>query len=663
MNRFFYRFAWPLLASSLALFALGACDRANTTIAGASPVPFLPIPSVRIEPRSGRVIVDGSYGVGLNAVVSSEDELILRADGTVWKSFGQISGLKNVASLSAQNVVLRDGSLWSWVRDQDGIARLTQIEVGNPVAAIISRGETLLVVLTDGRVMSRQGTDSLGFVAVDAVLDVEISLDGKSFYALRTDGTVWGWGDGTRGQLGSPVVSQVASPIPLAGLTNIKEIAAGKQYLLALKQSGAVVALGANTFGQLGDGSFEDAAAPVDVAMPGKIIAIGVGDDDLSVAVAENGDVLAWGKYRSKYYLDEPFTNIRRVDSLTGITSIASKTTHSLALKADGTVWAWGDNDVGQLGSGSAPAKSAPAMVENLTDVKQITAGHGFSVALRNDGTVWVWGHVFRGSEAPTNNAIRRRPVQLDMLSNIVAIDANFARIFALDSSGDVWWWEVGENGIDWYYPPERLTAPTKLEGLHDVTAIYAGGPNQSVFKRSDGTYWQWWSRASPPALALIAGLEDAVEVEVADEIYYRRADGTLRSLSPDSIRDDPASKNANIRSFTVGYGMGISKDNEGKSWIWGAYVDRYIRVLGQYSSYDTGPFDLTPVVGNIDFAKTAIAGHHVVGLDPSGNVWTIGDGRSIWDNPTGLARLGDHRQGFSSVPVKVRTLASTFQF
>lgn len=82
-----------------------------------------------------------------------------------------------------------------------------------------------------------------------------------------------------------------------------------------------------------------------------------------------------------------------QVGGLSGVTAVVGGYYHTVALKSDGTVWAWGDNGYGQLGDGTSTWKFTPVQVSGLSDVTAIAAGAYYTLALKSDGTVWIWGH------------------------------------------------------------------------------------------------------------------------------------------------------------------------------------------------------------------------------------------------------------------------------
>jgi alpha-tubulin suppressor-like RCC1 family protein len=106
--------------------------------------------------------------------------------------------------------------------------------------------------------------------------------------------------------------------------------------------------------------------------------------------------------------------------------TVSAGSDHSLALKADGTVWAWGYNYYGQLGDGTTVSKSTPVQVSGLTGVTAIAAGGSHSLAVKGDGTVWTWGYNVYGQLGDGTNTQRETPVQVSGLTGATAIAAGY---------------------------------------------------------------------------------------------------------------------------------------------------------------------------------------------------------------------------------------------
>ena len=182
------------------------------------------------------------------------------------------------------------------------------------------------------------------------------------------------------------------------GLSNVTAVSAGTSYSLALKSDGTVWAWGSNDVGQLGDGTQTDRYSPVQVrdssgvAFLGNIVAVAAthnGNSSIhySAALRDDGTVWVWGQF-----FDGTHLTPQQVAGLGGVSAIAVGTGHLLALKSDGTVWALGGNNAGQLGDGTTTNRTTPVPVSTLTGVIAIDVGDAYSLALKSDGTVWAWG-------------------------------------------------------------------------------------------------------------------------------------------------------------------------------------------------------------------------------------------------------------------------------
>jgi alpha-tubulin suppressor-like RCC1 family protein len=198
--------------------------------------------------------------------------------------------------------------------------------------------------------------------------------------ALMNDGTVWTWGGGSNGQLGNGTTSGSPVPVQVAGLANITAIAAGSYHSVALRNDDTVWAWGSNAYGQLGSGSSSG----------------GSGSSGGGTA-----NRLAPGQ----------------LSNFTNAIAIAAGRSHTIALKSDGTVWAWGNNSNGQLGTTTTTNSLAPVQVGGLANVIAVTAGTYHSAALKNDGTILAWG--FNGNGQLGNNTLASslRPVPVTGLN------------------------------------------------------------------------------------------------------------------------------------------------------------------------------------------------------------------------------------------------------
>lgn len=164
---------------------------------------------------------------------------------------------------------------------------------------------------------------------------------------------------------------------------------------------------------------------------------------------------------------------------------------HSLALTSDGTAWAWGANQDGQIGDGSVSDSATPLTVSGLSNVIAIASGGGHSLAVTSDGTVWSWGANASGQLGDGSNADSAVPQQIPDLHGITAVAAGDNHSLALDSDGKVWAWGENSSGQLGDGTTVNRNAPVAVESLGNVVAI-AAGKVHSMALTQDGTVWSW---------------------------------------------------------------------------------------------------------------------------------------------------------------------------
>ncbi|HYO55288.1 MAG TPA: hypothetical protein VEU50_21100 [Archangium sp.] len=159
--------------------------------------------------------------------------------------------------------------------------------------------------------------------------------------AVRSDGTVWAWGDNAYGQLGDDTLSDRTTPVQVRGLTGVMSISAGYAHALVVRSDGTVWAWGWNSSGQLGDGTTVNRSAPVQVQGVSAASDVAAGGYSQSLAVRSDGTVWRLGSSAPAQVL-----------GVNGVVTGAAGVNHSLAMTSDGTLWAWGVNTEGQFGNG-----------------------------------------------------------------------------------------------------------------------------------------------------------------------------------------------------------------------------------------------------------------------------------------------------------------------
>jgi alpha-tubulin suppressor-like RCC1 family protein len=296
--------------------------------------------------------------------------------------------------------------------------------------------------------------------------------------ALTSDGNVWVWG----------FVNSTASysdvPVQQSGISGVVAISQGWLHSLVLKNDGTVWGWGDNSGGELGITGFPNGQPhPVQVVGISDVVAIAAGYN-YSLALKSDGTVWAWG---SQVYGElgtgassgNPNTTPTQVVGLSGVVVAiaAGYANHSLAVQSDGTVWAWGNNAYGELGNGTINNSNVPIQVPGLSGMIAVAAGYEFSLALKNDGTVWAWGlnaYGALGTATTTNHSAV--PLQA-AISGVVAVSAG-THSLALRNDGTVWAWgynQYGELGNGTNSGAGANPSPAPVSGLSGVGAISAG--------------------------------------------------------------------------------------------------------------------------------------------------------------------------------------------
>lgn len=340
------------------------------------------------------------------------------------------------------------------------------------------------------------GTNRLGAVQVvgsggTGTLTNIVQVAGGQFHgvALKSDGTVWAWGDNANGELGqnsaSPATSnsplQVKGPGGVGFLTGIVAIAAnyGSQYNLALKSDGTVWSWGYNGHGQLGNNNTTMQLGVGEVLNSSGtgylngVVAITAGGDHVQ-AVMGDGTVYAWGNNSNgqigqnsaggNFLLPVQVKGPGGVGTLTGVVSASNGFVFSTVLKSDGSVWTWGANSNGQLGDNSGIDQYAPVQVKGpggvgtLGSILDVRASNYHAVALKSDGSVWTWGYNFYGQLGINSTADQHLVVQekgpggVGTIANVVAISVGGWQTYDVKSDGTLWscgWNQWGELGIN----------------------------------------------------------------------------------------------------------------------------------------------------------------------------------------------------------------------
>ena len=211
--------------------------------------------------------------------------------------------------------------------------------------------------------------------------------------AVKSDGTLWAWGNNYEGQLGTGTVGeQLPSPLQVGTASNWAMVACGQYHTLAMKSDGTLWGWGRNGNGQLGDGTGTTTNSPVQVGTANNWVTVASGAYH-ALALKSDGTLWAWG-HNGVGQLGDGSTTQRlspvQVGTANNWATVACGAGHTLAVKGDGTLWGWGDNQYGQLGDGTTTQRLSPVQVGTASNWATVGGGQYHTLALKSDGTLWA---------------------------------------------------------------------------------------------------------------------------------------------------------------------------------------------------------------------------------------------------------------------------------
>jgi alpha-tubulin suppressor-like RCC1 family protein len=269
----------------------------------------------------------------------------------------------------------------------------------------------------------------------------------------------------------------------------------------------SIYSWGTNGNGQLGQNNQSNRSSPVQVGSLEVWTSIGVAglSGRLAGGVLNNGKLYMWGDNSLDQLglgpgLGSPITSPRQVGALTNWAKVSVSDQFSVAIKTDGTLWAWGDNNYGQLGQNNTINRNSPVQIGALTNWAKVqTMFHG-SVAIKTDGTLWSWGRGIQGQLGLGNQTNYSSPKQVGALTNWATLSTSssgYNLCAAIKTDGTLWTWGRGNNGAlghgntTTYSSPKQVGALTNWASVSIASETTVG---QCAAIKTDGTLWTWGS-------------------------------------------------------------------------------------------------------------------------------------------------------------------------
>jgi alpha-tubulin suppressor-like RCC1 family protein len=599
-----------------------------------------------------------TWGNGINGQLGNASTLINNstpvttfAGGTNWK---QVSSGSNFTA-----VVKTDGTLWTWGFGSGGssgqLGNSQTIDVSTPITTFsggtnwkqVSSGNAhTAAIKTDGTLWTwgvtgngRLGNSSISGIVSTPVTTFAGGTDWKYVgcgnnhtTAVKTDGTLWVWGEGISGKLGNNAISNRSTPITtFAGGTNWKQASGGLSHSAAVKTDGTLWAWGQITFGQIGSGGASSPLTPVTTFAGG--------------------------------------TDWKQVDC---------GNVHTAAIKTDGTLWTWGYNSRGELGINDLVNRSTPVTTfAGGTNWKQVSA-FSFTMALRDDGVnkqLYVWGNTSNGrlGNSRTGETLFEYPIEVyGWFTNWKQVSSGNAHTAAIKTDGTLWTWGTASNGrLGNASLINRTTPVTTFAGGTDWKQVSCGDAHTVAIK-TDGTLWTWGlggngqigdasviSTRSTPITTFAGGTNWKQVSSGSNYTTAVKTDGTLWTWGAGNSgklgNADTTSRSTPVTTFAGGTNWKqVSSGNDHTVALRDDGVNKQLYVWGNANQGRLGnsiinvtPSVFTPITtfaGGTNWKQVSSSGNHTTAVKTDGTLWTWGYGA--------FGRLGNADTTSRSTPI-----------
>ncbi|KFI90248.1 RCC1 repeat-containing protein [Bifidobacterium saguini DSM 23967] len=410
-----------------------------------------------------------------------------------------------------------DGNAYRWVPSSSGSyptqaePERMQLPEGSSLTRIYSGASSqhLLAQDSSGKLYAWNDSDSTS--PIEVTMPDGVSVADKASVPDDSDSTTGTSAFPTSSTLTDRMSSIVKDVTATAGTVSrtadqtvtFTQVSVGDRHSLALGSDGNTYAWGHNGFGQLGDETTTNRPTPVKVKTPDGVsfTQISAGND-YSLALGSDGDTYAWGRNDSGRLGDGTATNRStpvRVNTPAGVTftQISAGSAYSLALGSDGNTYAWGDNGFGQLGDETKTDRPTPVKVKTPAGVTftQKSAGSAYSLALGSDGNIYAWGWNVSGRLGDGTWTDRLTPVKVKTPDGVsfTQVSVGTYHSLAIGSDGNTYAWgdnyygQLGDGTTASWSPPVKVKTPDGVT----FTQISAG-TYRSLAIGSDGDTYAW---------------------------------------------------------------------------------------------------------------------------------------------------------------------------
>ena len=566
----------------------------------------------------------------------------------------------------------------------DGISGVTDISAGALHTCVISDGGSVTCwgwgqqgQLGDGH--AADSSDSYTPVAVFGTITppasdspVDIAAGIRHTCMLYERGDIWCWGENENGQLGdgefgTNVYSTI--PVKVRGINDAVAIAAGWEHTCAVHATGEVSCWGDDSHGELGNGETADfVARPVKVVNMTDAVAVTAGHWHTCV-LRRAGNVSCWGGDHDGQlgdgHIGDEFDSSVPVETI-GISdavSVSAGGEHTCAVHATGEISCWGDNWLGELGTGEAGNEfdsGVPRQVSDIADAVAVSSGDWHTCAVHATGGVSCWGDNSDdqlGSILDWPNTLSAVPLNVSGMTDVVSVSSGSSHTCALRENGGVSCW--GRNASGQLGTPDIpfSAAPISVEGIDDATALAAGAGHTCAVRESGGVFC-WGSNyhgqlghgqdgGANYEKVQVAGIDDAKEISAASLhtcITHATGEvscwGTGWKGQPDADSISPtlpvkANGITTATGVSASHGITCATLEEKEAYCWGSQLGN------ELITTDDGNASPVPIKSEetSDVTRVETGGIHACALHEDGTITCAG---ANWYGNLGNGEIGN---------------------
>ena len=556
--------------------------------------------------------------------------LAIKTDGTLWtwgsNEFGQLGFGNNVNVNTPTQVgtatnwafvsggtlhslaIKTNGTLWTWGNNQSGQLgdgstsnRLSPVQIGSDTDWQKGSCGDLhtLAIKTDGTLWACggnfQGQLGIGNSILSVNTPVQIGTDTdweliSSGYShsmgVKTDGTLWAWGNNIVVQLGLGNSSfRLYTPEQVGTNTNWEYVSCGADFTISLNSNNTLWASGINNHGQLGDISTSVSRSSPETVNSSRIWRDIASGNNYSIGIKSNGTIWSWGYNNYGQLGNGSYTSYSypiQIGNDTDWALLSCGSDHTSAIKTDGTLWAWGYNNYGQLGNSENTDHNYPLQIETGTNWATVSCGGNHTIAIKADRTLWAWGYNINGQLGDGTNINRNYPVQIGTGTSWAKVSCGGSHSLGIKTDGTLWAWGLNIQGQLGDGTTTQRNSPVQIGTGTNWASVSCGG-SHSLGIKTDGTLWAW-------------GFND----------FGQLGDGSTTS------RNTPVQigTGTNWSRVSCGGFHTLACKTDGTLWAWGYNIN------GQLGDGSTTDRNIPIQVGaNISWSSISCGEYHSLGL------------------------------------------------